>query len=500
MSGIKGSRTGRTWVFSRQNLLVQARLLPAVRVCCRCGCFEDPDPAFKPPHRPLIKLSPFLHPGRIQQVLIGIRSSFWFLPVVLVFSLIVAALVLTELDRHFRTDLRQWWPSLFTTEPDGARSMLSAIASSMATVAGVVFSITIVTLALASSQYTSRVLRNFMRDRITQLVLGMFIGVYIYCLLVLRTITGEGTTFVPSVAVLLAVVLAIVSAGFFIFFIHHIATSIQAVEIARSIGLESLCTINRTFPDAAGTFDNDEDLPSDAPGPWVAIPSLEMGYIQAVQLEALCDFADAHGTIVRMDVRIGEFVAKGDPLASVAMERPADHALVLAVNRFYAIDSYRTIEQDPALGFRQLVDIALKALSPSINDTTTAIIVIDQLSVLLASCAQRRMGRSCRRVGQQTRLIIDAPEFDDMVSLSFDQILENAEGNAVVMLRLLATIDYLVPRTKDRKRLAALERQLKTLEEVAARTAKTRHAREHIAVLLEKVHVDLASAARPLRA
>lgn len=442
-----------------------------------------------------MKLNPLLHSGRIQQVLITIRTSFWFVPVLLMLLAMAAALGLVELDRHYRTDLRDWWPSLFMTEPDGARSMLSAIATSMATVAGVVFSITIVTLALGSSQYTSRVLRNFMRDRVTQLVLGIFIGVYIYCLLVLRTIDGEGTTFVPSIAVLFAIMLAIAAAVLLIIFIHHTSASIQAVEIVRTIGSETLCAIDRRFPEE--TAGDGESLSPDLPRAWTSVPSLAMGYLQAVECEALRDFADARGVTLRMDRHIGDFTAKGDTLASLAGRVVVDQPLILAINRFYAIGSYRTIDQDPGLGFRQLVDIALRALSPGINDTTTAILAIDQLSVLLACCARRRMGLSLHKVGQHLRLIEDAPSFDDMLSLSFNQILENAEGNTEVMLRILSALAYLAPRVGGTNRLASLQQQLRTVEEIAGHSLKTRLARERMAERLQQTHASLAKAAPP---
>lgn len=447
-----------------------------------------------------MKLSEFLHSGRVQQVLIGIRASFWFVPVLLMVSAMASALGLVEFDRHFRTDLRDWWPSLFMTEPDGARSMLSAIATSMATVAGVVFSITTVTLALASSQYTSRVLRNFMRDRVTQVVLGIFIGVYIYCLLVLRTITGEGTTFVPSVAVLFAIALAVFAAVLFIVFIHHTAASIQAVEIIRAISLETQCAIDRAFPDKASGQDDADPRWQDPGGTWTAVPSLEMGYLQAVKLEALRDFAEARGITLRMDRYIGDFIAKGDALASIKGAAVMDPPLVEDVNKFYAIDSYRTIDQDPGLGFRQLVDIAIKALSPGINDTTTAILAIDQLDVLLACCASRRMGRSLHKVGPHTRLIENAPAFGDMLSLSFNQIIENAEGNTEVILRVLSSIAYLAPRVKGQAHAAALQRQLRTVEEIAVKTLKTPMARERVAELQRQAHASLAAAIpSPLR-
>ena len=155
------------------------------------------------------------------------------------------------------TGSAQWlarWPRLFGASAEGARGMLSTIAGSMMTVVGVTFSMTLVSLALASSQYTSRILRNFMRDRVTQVVLGIFTGIFAYCLIVLRTIRGgdEGG-FVPSLAVFFAVVLAMGGIGVLIFFIHHIAASIQASSIIASVADETMVAVDRLFPQKTWT-------------------------------------------------------------------------------------------------------------------------------------------------------------------------------------------------------------------------------------------------------
>ena len=178
------------------------------------------------------------HASQLRQTLVYLRSSLWFVPSVLIFVLALLALGLVELDQQIDASLRKWWPRMFVMEAESARAMLTTIASSMATIAGVAFSITVVALALASTQYSSRVLRNFMRDRANQVVLGVFVGVYLYCLLVTRTISSNGETFVPAIAALAGLVLATVAICFFIFFIHHVSTSIQASEIVAAITRE----------------------------------------------------------------------------------------------------------------------------------------------------------------------------------------------------------------------------------------------------------------------
>src|SRR5664279_5795211 len=217
----------------------------------------------------------------------NLRTSFWFVPSLMIAGSIVLAVILIQADT---TGSEQWmarWPRLFGASAAGARGVLSTIAGSMMTVVGVTFSMVLVTLALASSQYTSRILRNFMRDRVTQLVLGIFAGIFTYCLIVLRPIRGGNQEdFIPSLAVTFGVVLAIGGIGVLIFFIHHIASSIQASTIIAAVASETMVAVDRLFPGRLGQPPGDEmETQSQAPLPernWQPVPATESGYIQSV--------------------------------------------------------------------------------------------------------------------------------------------------------------------------------------------------------------------------
>ena len=248
--------------------------------------------------------------NKLKQIWSNLRSSFWFVPSLIVAVSIALAVVLVEAGSTGSYSDR-WlasWPRLFGAGAAGARGMLSTIAGSMMTVVGVTFSMTLVTLALASSQYTSRILRNFMRDRVTQVVLGIFTGIFTYCLIVLRTIRGgEGSGFIPNLAVAFGVVLAIGGIGVLIFFIHHIAASIQASNIIASVADETMAAVDRLFPEKLGNgpVDGDEDQ-SPLPLPetsWQAVAARGNGYIQNVDNAALLRLAREHQTIVRMERR-----------------------------------------------------------------------------------------------------------------------------------------------------------------------------------------------------
>ena len=371
-----------------------------------------------------------------------LRGSFWFVPSLIVAGSIALAVALIEADS---TGSAQWlarWPRLFGAGAEGARGMLSTIAGSMMTVVGVTFSMTLVTLALASSQYTSRILRNFMRDRVTQVVLGIFTGIFAYCLIVLRTIrSGDEGGFVPSLAVFFAVVLAIGGIGVLIFFIHHIASSIQASSIIASVADETMAAVDRLFPEKLGQepADDDEDqalLPLPERN-WQAVPAKRNGYIQSVDNAALLRLAREHKTIVRMERGIGDFVVQDTPLASLALEDPPEEEIIAALQAAYSIDRYRTVEQDCAFGIRQIVDMALRALSPSINDTTTAVMCVDYLTAILARLASREIPSSHRYEEGELRIIAIGPTFASLVAESFDQIRGSASGNVAIMLRML---------------------------------------------------------------
>jgi uncharacterized membrane protein len=434
-----------------------------------------------------------------------LRSSLWFVPTLIVAGAVVLAFGLIEADPWLGKErLVERWPRLFGAGAEGSRGLLAAIASSMITVAGVTFSITIVALALASSQYTSRILRNFMRDRANQAVLGVFVGIFAYCLVVLRTIRGgdEGA-FVPALAVFAAVLLAFVAIGFLIFFIHHIATAIQATSIIDAVAGETLEAIDRLFPAEVGDAavestgaDQSIDLASHA---WVTIPARMTGYIQGVDADALFDLAREQDVVVRMERGIGEFVIDGSPLAAVTGKPPAD-TTIGRLNAAFTVGPYRTVHQDAPFGIRQLVDVALKALSAGINDTTTAITCIDFLGAILARLAERSIETPYRSDGGQVRVLTRGPTFPSILAEAFDQIRQNAEGNIAVLVRLLQILEILIERTSDDQRRRALRLQADLIVETAQRSVPAAHDRATVETARERIALQLgATSARTWR-
>ena len=434
--------------------------------------------------------------NKLKQIWSNLRSSFWFMPSLIVAISIVIAAALIEADSAGSDRWLARWPRLFGTGAEGARGILSTIAGSMMSVVGVTFSMTVVALALASSQYTSRILRNFMRSRVTQVVLGIFVGIFTYCLIVLRTIRGgnEGV-FVPNLAVFFSVLLAIGGVSVLIFFIHHIASSIQASSIIASAAQETIGTIDRLFPEqpeqGPGEDDENQTLRPLAEGFFRDIMARENGYIQGVDNAALLRLARDKKTIVRMEHGIGDFVVHNTPIASLALEDPPDQETIAALQGAFSISRHRTVEQDPAFGIRQIVDVALKALSPGVNDTTTAVMCVDYLTAILARFAPRQIPSSHRYEDGELRVIAIGPSFEDLLAESFGQVRSSAKGNVAVMLRMLGALQTIAGRTARPGRRRALRDQVRWIAELADLTLESAHDRARIDTRLAGVREAL---------
>ncbi len=420
-----------------------------------------------------------------------LSSSFWFVPAAIVLGAVGLATVMIAVDANFMEVAR--WPLVFGAGAAGSRGLLTAVASSMITVAGVVFSITIVALSLTSSQYTSRVLRNFMRDRVNQVILGLFVGVFAYCLVVLRTIRdGDEGAFVPSLAVLTGLGLAFVGIAGLIYFIHHIAMSIQASTIIAAVAQETNAAVDHLFPEELGK-DADEDAGGYVDMPlaeqaWTAVPARKTGYIESIDQDALLAFARAHGTILRMERVIGEFVAAGTPLVSVVDSGGLNDETAAELNAVYVLSRQRTVQQDAAFGIRQVVDIALKALSPGINDTTTAVMCVDYLAAILVRIAARRMPAAHRMEQGVLRVIARGPSFESLLAEAFDQIRQNAAGNVAILSRMLGALQTIASLTTSPNRRAALREQVQSIAELAGRTVKSPYDRARFERRLVRVH------------
>jgi uncharacterized membrane protein len=427
-----------------------------------------------------------------------IRSSFWFIPAAIVVCAVLLAVILIAIDTSVNLSFVDDWQLLFGAGDDGARSLLAAVASSMITVTGVVFSITIVALALTSSQYTSRVLRNFMRDRSNQTVLGVFLGIFAYCLVGLRVIRGgDDNSFVPALTVLGGLVLAFVGIAYLIFFIHYISMSIQASSIIASAAGETVAAVDRLFPEALGKDAGDRSSEQLTTPPadltWHGIPSKRTGYIENIDSEALLVFARENKTVLRMERGIGDFVIEGSPMVSVAKSFDLTDDVKDELIALYGIGRYRTVEQDAEFGIRQIVDIALKALSPGINDTTTAVMCTDYLAAILARLVSRHIPTAHRLDQGELRVIARGPSFEGLLAEAFDQIRQSAECNFAVLIRQLEALESIASHTNNCRRKLVLRQHVKESAELAEEAAASPRDRAELEAVLSRLNEVLAA-------
>jgi uncharacterized membrane protein len=283
---------------------------------------------------------------------------------------------------------------------------------------------------------------------------------------------------VPSLAVLGGFILALAGVGVLIFFIHHISSTIQAATIIASIPEETIGAVGRLFPEDMGR-EEDEEEPEEperrlASLTWRPVPATSNGYIQNVDNETLLRLARELRAVIRMERGVGEFVVDGAPLVSLASTSGAEvepnRNAIKRLNNAYVINRYRTAEQDAGFGIRQTVDVALKALSPGINDTTTAVMCVDYLTAILARLANRRIPSRYRFDEGELRVIARGPTFELMLAGAFDQIRRNAGGKVAVIMEMLDGLEVLAGETRHAGRRRALWRQLEMITETAERT------------------------------
>ncbi len=389
----------------------------------------------------------------------NIQSSFWFIPGLILAGAIALAAILIKLDTILDIEFLKTWPLFFAASAASSRDLLTAVATSMITIAGIVFSVTLVALALTSSQYSSRVIPHFMRDRFTQIVLGVFVGIFAYCIVALRGIKGNNETVsVFSLSVLIGLGLAFLGIIFLIYFIHHVAKNIQASNIIAAIANETIAAIDSISPDILGQGDDEErkkDLPI-LPNISNFVVAKKSGYIDQIDFDALLYLAKKHKIIIRMERGIGEFVIENTPLISLFNHKEQNEDLSHEINASYSIDRQRSLHQDIAFGIRQIVDIALRALSPGINDSTTAVMCVNYLGAVMARLARRKIAYSSVPEEAKSHIIMKGPCFSSLLDEAFAQIRQNASNNITVLTHQLQALEMIAGQTPNSIRRQAL--------------------------------------------
>jgi uncharacterized membrane protein len=402
---------------------------------------------------------------KIGKIWDNLHSSYWFLPTIMAAIAIALAFTMLNLDRAgFYGPLEKWgW--IYAGGANGAREVLSSVAGSVISVAATAFSITIVALQLAASNYSPRVLRNFMQDRGNQVVLGTFIATFVYSLLVLRTVRGDGDdydSFVPQLSVTVGLLLGLASIGVLIYFIHHAATIIQVSHIIMDASNDLHGAIDRLFPEKLGrSLPKPHEHAIPANFDWDAYPvkANNSGYVQAIDNEELMKIACDRQLLLQIKSRPGRFVVKGSDLVMVFPGDKVNRKLSDRINDAFMFGRQRTEQQDVEFPVNQLVDIALRAISPGINDPTTAIECIDQLSAGLSHLAQREIPSAYRYDDDNNLRVIAEPfMFAGLTDAAFNQIRQYGKSDVGVVIRLLEAIATIARYTQNEKDRAALRR------------------------------------------
>lgn len=357
----------------------------------------------------------------------NLLDGFWLVPGAVALAVAVTGLVLVEIDDTGG----EKGVGLFPGDAEAARVVLSVVAGSLITVAGLAFSITIVTLQLVSSQFTPRALRSLLGDRTNQVVAGAFVGIFGYCLLVLRSVRVD---FVPSLAVTGSIVLGLVGLALLLVFIHHVGQTIKVDHVCARVARETLEATDRLYPEPFGEPEPAPALPP-LTGPAGYLYVDRPGWVRAIAVDRLTSSAKAAES-VEVLVAPGDFVTPARPVAAV---RPPAAATAQASDAF-EISRERDLDQDVGFGIRQLVDIAVRALSPSVNDPTTAVTCVGYLGAVLEQLAGKGPPEPDRRLGG---VLVRAarPPFERLLGEAFHEIGRHGQDDPRVVCAVLEALE-----------------------------------------------------------
>ncbi|MBA3391025.1 MAG: DUF2254 domain-containing protein [Deltaproteobacteria bacterium] len=398
---------------------------------------------------------------RLVKVLRDVRDGFWLQPLVLLVVGVLLSLGLTSLDRWLIETARttRW---LEEASPGGARALLGAAAGALATTLAISMSMTMVTVQLASSQYTPRLIRRFLADGFMQRVLGAFLGTIAFLFMVLRSVRSaeEGASFVPMVSLASAVLLTLVCLALLVVFLHRTMRGMQASTIVAGIGRETTASILAT----TGSPGHLVAVPS---GPTAVVRAEAPGYVQILDDAGIRAAVGALGTAICRDTSPGDFVIPGTPLVTLFGATVVDAQIENKVRECFTLGSERTAPDDLTFGVRQLVDMALKALSPGINDVTTAVMVVNELGVIGRAVARVhpvRDGWVCSNAKEAPPYLTRELCLERYLALAFEEVTHAATVQPRVldrMLEILGTIASVEPAAEVQEVLYACEQRIR---------------------------------------
>ncbi len=439
------------------------------------------------------------------------RRSLFALPALWVVGLIALSRLTLAIDERTQNDDL---PRVFSTTVDSGRALLASIASGTITAASVVFSLTLVSVQLASSQFSPRTLRNFLGDRFQQNVFGIVLGTFAFSIATLRQIRGPlsdgGSPVIPQFGITVATLLALASLFALLGSINRTARNLRVTSVAERIVTETLATIDERFPldrevlgvSSPGRLPSpvapvDDDLEFGA-----VVTATKTGWIQQIGVDALVEGLP-EGTIVRLDLSVGSYVSRGQVLATVSPVPEVDEAMLRNLRSAYSIGDTRTLQSDVAYGILQLEDIALRALSPGINDPNTAIAIVSQMGTILVDLLGRDLEPHVSDVrGRIVRRPVE-PDHGDYLRAALDKSRRAARDEPAVllsMLRMLALVRDELDRRRELRPAVAdvIERQAALIVAEAARSAALEEDSAEVGRLASELSL-VAPAAAPHR-
>ncbi|WP_156678162.1 DUF2254 domain-containing protein [Sphingomonas profundi] len=422
--------------------------------------------------------------ARLLRLADQLRESYWFIPSLMAFAAILLAGGMIALDSYEGSGWMDRFAWLYASRPNGARQVLSSIGGSMITVAGTVFSVTIAAVVYASGQYGPRLLSNFMSDRGNQVTLGTFIATFLYCLVVLRTIRSPeesgGVGFVPNMALLVAVLLAICSIAVLIFFIHHVPSKLHINSVIEDVGDRLLRHVGERFPRFIGSGHNDEAGEHELPAAFRRnasageasrrrlIEADNTGYIQTIDDDTLIEQARKHDLILRLQYQPGDFAHVGRSLVEAFPADRCDEDTAQMLCAAFGIGAKRTALQDLRFLIDELVEIAARALSPGVNDPFTAVTCLDWLGAALSDLAGREIPSPLRTDEDGALRVIAHPEtFGSFLDRSFGALAQYCASDMVAALRYVRALGEVALKCDDPSRLRSISGYADKLEALA---------------------------------
>lgn len=430
-----------------------------------------------------------------------IQSSFWFVPsVMIVLSLFIAAVTIYIDVTHSQTNANTL-TFLYATDVNAVRSLLGTMAAAMITVTSIAFSITIVILTLASSQFGPRLMRNFMMDKSTQIVLGTFISTFLFCIVIFCAISFKDPyAFEPGITVAVAIAMTCFSVCMLIYFIHHISKSIQADVVIDDVYCELHQNITKLFPTAS----DDDIAPSDTRLAQEKNDSHKFdvhapfsGYLQLIDKESLFNLACTSDCVIELHFSAGDFIVERAIIATVYannmteqdMKEDAGTCISEKIISHTVHGSCRTPVQDPEFAIHQLVEIALRALSPGINDPYTAITCIDKLCAVLCNLTDKAFPLSNIKEDDVLRLVCKASTFTAIATAAFDQIREESENNLAVTMKMLDSLQVLASLSKSDEQRDFVLTQTEMIKQQQAKQSMSDHDRSNLLQRIDNVCV-----------